>query len=77
MEKYELSIERYKKVLAKIFQRFADKGWEEIKIEEVWLETSIPIDIILEAFNEGINIPYEVKTVTYKGNVIWKREENV
>lgn len=75
MGKYDLDIEKYRKAVEKIIQRFADRGWEEIKIEEIWFETSIPMDILIEAFNAGVNIPSEVKLVTHKGNVIWKREE--
>jgi len=77
MEKYQLDLERYKKAVEKVIQRFADRGWEEIKIEEIWFETSLPVDIILEAFNAGVNIPSEVKTVTHKGNVIWQRENQL
>lgn len=75
MGKYELDIEKYRKAVEKIIQRFADRGWEEIKIEEIWFETSIPVDILIEAFNAGVNIPPDVKLVTHKGNIIWKREE--
>lgn len=74
VEKYQLDIERYKKAIEKVFQRFADKGWDEIKIEEVWFETSLPIDIILEVFNSGVYIPPEVNTITYKENAIWQRK---
>lgn len=75
MGKYDLDIEKYRKAVEKIIQRFADRGWEEIKMEEVWFETSIPMDILIEAFNAGVTIPPDVKLVTHKGNVIWKREE--
>lgn len=73
MGKYELDIEKYRKAVEKIIHRFVDKGWEDIKVEEIWLETSIPVDIILQALNAGVNIPNEVRVVTHKGNVIWKR----
>lgn len=62
MEKYQLDLERYKKRrLRRSFKDLRNRGWEEIKIEEIWFETSLPIDIILEAFNAGVNIPSEVK----------------
>ncbi|MEN3043506.1 MAG: hypothetical protein ABDH59_09485 [Fervidobacterium sp.] len=75
MGKYDLDIEKYRKALEKVIQRFSDRGWEEIKLEEVWFETSIPIDILLEVFNAGVNIPAEVKLITHKGNIVWKSEE--
>ncbi|MGC8821104.1 MAG: hypothetical protein ACP5KD_04805 [Fervidobacterium sp.] len=75
MGKYELDIEKYRKAVEKVIQRFADRGWEEVKIEEIWFETSLPIDIILDAFKAGVAIPLDVKLVTHKGNVIWRREE--
>jgi len=74
MGKYELDIEKYRKAVEKVILRFAERGWEEIKIEEIWFETSLPTDVIIQAFNAGVSIPEEVKLVTYKGNVIWKKE---
>lgn len=74
MGKYDLDIEKYRKAVEKVIQRFADKGWEEIKLEEVWFETSIPMDIILEAFKAGVHIPPSVRIVTHRGNAVWRRQ---
>lgn len=73
--KYQLDIEKYKKAIEKVVQRFADKGWEEIKVEELWLETSLPIDLILEVIKSGISVPSEVKMITHRGNILWKRQD--
>ncbi|WP_082868378.1 hypothetical protein [Fervidobacterium ngatamarikiense] len=75
MGKYEMDFEKYKKAVEKVIQRFADRGWEEIRVEEIWFETSLPIDLILEVINQGILIPSEVNSITHGGKVIWKKEE--
>lgn len=73
--KYQLDIDKYKKAIEKVIQRFADKGWEEIKVEELWFETSLPVDLIIEVIKSGITVPPEVKTITHRGNVLWKVQE--
>lgn len=76
MGKYEIDFEKYRKAVEKVIQRFADRGWEEIKIEEVWFETSLPVDLIIEVINQGISIPSEVKLITHGGKTIWKNPES-
>uniref|UniRef100_A0A7V4NGX4 Uncharacterized protein n=1 Tax=Fervidobacterium pennivorans TaxID=93466 RepID=A0A7V4NGX4_FERPE len=75
MGKYEMDFEKYRKAVEKVIQRFADRGWEEIRVEEIWFETSLPIDLILEVINQGVLIPPEVNSITYGGKVIWKKGE--
>ncbi|WP_448374661.1 hypothetical protein [Fervidobacterium sp.] len=75
MGKYEMDYEKYKKAIEKVIQRFADKGWEEVKVEELWFETSLPVDLILEVINMGVFIPADVKLITHGGKTLWKREE--
>ncbi|WP_448379155.1 hypothetical protein [Fervidobacterium sp.] len=76
MGKYEMDFDKYKKAVEKVIQRFADRGWEEIRVEEIWFETSLPIDLILEVINQqGVLIPPEVNSITYGGKVIWKKGE--
>jgi len=75
MGKYEMDFEKYKKAIEKVIQRFSDKGWDEIKVEELWFETSLPVDLILEVIEKGVVIPDDVKLITHGGKVIWKKEE--
>ncbi len=65
MSKYEMDFEKYKKAIEKVIQRFSDRGWEEIKVEEIWFETSLPMDLILQVINMGVAIPADVKSITH------------
>ncbi|MGQ9855243.1 MAG: hypothetical protein ACUVQF_00710 [Fervidobacterium sp.] len=75
MSKYEMDFEKYKKAIEKVIQRFSDRGWEEIRVEEIWFETSLPMDLILQVINMGVTIPSDVKSITHGGKILWKREE--
>lgn len=69
---YEMNWERYEKALSKVLQNFANKGYEKVTIEELWVETSLPKDLLLELIKErNIVFPEEIKEIKYKNDIIW------
>ena len=69
---YEMNWERYEKALSKVLQNFANRGYEEVTIEELWVETSLPKDLLLELIKErNIVFPEEIKEIKYKNDTIW------
>ncbi|MBO8160208.1 MAG: hypothetical protein H0Z24_01110 [Thermosipho sp. (in: Bacteria)] len=77
LNKYEITWERYEKALSNVLKNLADRGMEEITIEELWIETSLPKDLILETLKRGnVNIPEEIKLITDKETVIWGTKQN-
>ncbi len=70
-------MERFAKAVSNVLKRFVDAGMEEIDLYDVWIETSIPMDIIEEVVREKMaEIPEGVKELSLKGKVIWRREEH-
>ncbi len=75
MGKYELDLEKYKKAIEKVLVRFVERGCDKVSFEELWFETSIPVDIIREVFQAGVSIPKEIVEIKDdKGALIWKVE---
>ena len=71
-EKYEMNWERYEKALSKILKDFVNKGYETISVEEIWIETSLPKDLIIELIqNRNVEFPEELTEITYKNEAIW------
>lgn len=73
---YEMNWERYEKALSKVLQNFANKGYEKVTIEELWVETSLPKDLLLELIKErNIVFPEEIKEIKYKNDIIWSSDK--
>ncbi len=67
-------MDSFAKAVTKILKRFVDRGIESVEIYEVWIESSIPIDLIRELIEtDAIEFPENLKEITYKGEVIWRR----
>ncbi|MBO8140152.1 MAG: hypothetical protein H0Z22_06750 [Thermosipho sp. (in: Bacteria)] len=76
-KKYELNWERYEKAISNVLKNFVERGFEKITIEEIWFETSLPKDLILEIFQRGnLEIPKEIKEIKDKNLTIWSSENN-
>ncbi|ONN26569.1 hypothetical protein XJ44_08635 [Thermosipho affectus] len=55
---------------------FVNSGIETVTVEEIWVETSLPIDLILEILERNkLNYPEEIKEIKYKNEIIWSRNE--
>ncbi|EKF49375.1 hypothetical protein H17ap60334_06399 [Thermosipho africanus H17ap60334] len=73
---YEMNWERYEKALSKVLQNFANRGYEKVTIEELWVETSLPKDLLLELIKErNIVFPEEIKEIKYKNDIIWSSDK--
>jgi hypothetical protein len=75
---YEITWERYEKAISNVLKNFLERGFEKITIEEIWFETSLPKDLILEVLKRGkLEIPSEIKEIKDKNSVVWSSENNV
>ncbi|MDK2886486.1 MAG: hypothetical protein PWP54_1044 [Thermosipho sp. (in: thermotogales)] len=73
---YEINWERYEKAISNVLKNFVERGFEVITIEEIWFETSLPKDLILEVFQRSnLKIPKEIKEIKDKNSIIWRSEE--
>ncbi|ANQ54468.1 MULTISPECIES: hypothetical protein [unclassified Thermosipho (in: thermotogales)] len=76
LKEYNITWERYEKALSKVLSNFANSGIETVTVEEIWVETSLPIDLILEILERNkLNYPEEIKEIKYKNEIIWSRNE--
>ncbi|ABR31447.1 hypothetical protein [Thermosipho melanesiensis] len=76
LAEYNITWERYEKAISKILQDFANRGLEIVTVEELWVESSLPIDLILEILERNnITFPNEIKEIKYKNNTIWSKLE--
>ncbi|QTA37674.1 hypothetical protein JYK00_08065 [Thermosipho ferrireducens] len=76
-KEYNITWERYEKALTKILKDFANRGIEEVSLEELWIETSLPKDLILEILErKNIKFPDEILKIFDGEKVIWSREKS-
>ncbi|SHH22524.1 hypothetical protein [Thermosipho atlanticus] len=76
LKEYNILWERYEKAISNVLQNLANRGLEKVSIEELWIETSLPKDLILETFKRGnVIIPEEIKEILDKENIIWSVEK--
>lgn len=75
MEAREI-MERFAKAVSNILKRFSEAGKETIDLYDVWIESSIPMDIMKEVIEKGMaEIPLEVRELQLKGKTVWRREK--
>ncbi|AEH50918.1 hypothetical protein [Pseudothermotoga thermarum] len=68
---------RYIKAIERAVNNIATKMEKtEISIDEIWIETSIPEDLIVELIqNFPVEFPPNVTLITSKKGIVWKRKE--
>ncbi|ABQ46896.1 MAG: Uncharacterized protein XD64_0218 [Thermotoga sp. 47_83] len=66
--------EKYVKGIEKALQKIAVRELKIVDISEIWIETALPKDLIIEILKEGkLNIPSGIETIKDGRDVIWKR----
>ena len=68
-------VERFAKALSKLLRRFVESGRNSVDLFELWIESSIPMDLMEELVRKGeVDFPEELQQISVKGRVIWRRE---
>jgi len=67
-------MDRFAKAVENVLRRFEEKGFEEVDIYDVWIETSIPMDLIEEVIRKNmVDIPSNIREVKLRGKNFWRR----
>ncbi len=70
---------RYVKAIEKAVNNITTKMEKtEIGIDEIWIETSIPEDLIVEIIEKyDVQFPNSLTLVTSKKGIVWKRKDTL
>ncbi len=70
-------MERFVKAVEKALIKIAERDLKEIDISEIWVETSLPKDFILEILKkENLKVPDRISVIKDGEEVIWKRSKS-
>jgi len=70
-------MERFIKAVEKALIKIAERDLREIDISEIWVETSLPKDFILEILKkENLKVPDRISVIKDGEEVIWKRSKS-
>ncbi len=70
-------MERFAKAVEKALIKIAERDLKEVDISEIWVETSLPKDFILEILKKGkVKVPESISVIKNKEEVIWKRSRS-
>lgn len=69
--------ERYAKAIEKVLTGIVQREQYDVDISEIWVETSIPQDLIVEIIeNFPLQLPEALHSITSGRNIIWKRKDS-
>ena len=67
-------MERFAKAVGNVLKRFVERGIEVVDIKEIWIDSSIPLDMIEEMIKKGlVEIPNGIVEIRKGRSVLWKR----
>lgn len=70
-------MERFVKAVEKALIKIVERDLREIDISEIWVETSLPKDFILEILKkENLKVPDRISVIKDGEEVIWKRSKS-
>lgn len=73
-----ISFERYIKAIEKVLNNMVEKERVNVDISELWIDTSIPEDLIVEIIkNYQLEYPEALESITYDGKTLWKRDHDL
>jgi len=65
---------RYAVALEKAMMKLVERGFNVIDVDELWLETSIPIDLIVEIVKKRqIKFPENLQVLRLQSQILWKK----
>jgi len=67
-------MERFAKAVENILKRFEEKGLEVVDLYDIWVESSIPMDLIEEVIEKDmVKVPPNIKELKVRGKNFWRR----
>ena len=69
-------MENFAKAIRNVLMRFREREMNVVEIDEIWIETSIPKDFIIELIKKGeVEVPEGIDEIRKGKSVIWRREK--
>lgn len=69
-----MELEKYARAIEKSLMQIALREKDRADVSEIWIDTSIPVDLIIEIIkSRDISIPQEIKAITDGNKTIWVR----
>ena len=66
-------MENFSKALSNILKRYRERGMEIVDIREMWIDTSIPEDLMVELLKKGdVEVPEGILEIRRDSHVVWK-----
>ncbi|KAF2957539.1 hypothetical protein AS159_07695 [Thermotoga sp. Ku-13t] len=69
-----MDLEKYARAIEKSLTQIALREKDRADVSEIWIDTSIPVDLIIEIIKScDISIPQEIKAIIDGNKTIWVR----
>ncbi|MEN3007995.1 hypothetical protein [Pseudothermotoga sp.] len=70
-----MDLEKYIRAIERSLMQMVAREISSVDVSEIWLDTSIPVDLIIEIFKSGqIRVPQELQSIVDGKKVIWTKE---
>ncbi|WP_448522883.1 hypothetical protein [Pseudothermotoga sp.] len=70
-----MDLEKYARAIEKSLTQMVLREMNSVDVSEIWIDTSIPIDLIVEILKtHQLKIPEELQAITNAGKTIWVRK---
>ncbi len=69
-----LDKEKYLRGVERALLEIAKRELKEVDISEIWIETALPKDLIMELLADpSLNVPATIETIKDGREILWKR----
>lgn len=66
--------EKYLRGVERALLEIAKRELKEVDISEIWIETALPKDLIMELLADpSLNVPATIETIKDGREILWKR----
>ena len=71
-------MDSFSKALSNVLRRYSERGIEVVDIKDLWIDTSIPEDLMMELLKSGsVEVPDGILEIKRGSHVVWKRRKGV
>lgn len=69
-------VESFSKAIANVLKRYSERGMKVVDIKEIWIDTSIPEDLMIELLKKNeVEVPDGILEIKKDSHVVWKRRK--
>ncbi len=66
----------FSKAVSNVLKRYAERGVDTIDVKEIWIDTSLPEDFLIEMIRKGeVEIPEEIVEIKRGSHAVWRRKK--